>query len=98
MPQSSLNGVCVVHMMATMLMSYVSDLSFKDCGVAAKALTSRFDFLKDDGEVSYVNLFIAFWEMVYLLPLQECQQGAKEELPGKVVSKGVSLSRSNCAL
>ena len=44
----------MVQTLATMLMSYVSDPSLKHCGVAAKALISKFEFLKDgegDGEV-----------------------------------------------
>ena len=46
----------IVQTLSTMLMSYVSDPSLKLCGVAAKALVSKFSFLKDgegDGEVGY---------------------------------------------
>ena len=49
----------VVQTLATMLMSYISDPSLKHCGVVAKALTSKFDFLKDgegDGEVGYLHV------------------------------------------
>ena len=48
----------MVQTLATMLMLYVSDPSLKHCGVAAKALITTFDFLKDDEsdvEVSYMH-------------------------------------------
>ena len=39
--------------MSTMLMTYVSNPSLKYCGIVAKSLTAKFNFLKDgegDGE------------------------------------------------
>ena len=49
----------MVQTLSTMLMSYVSDPSLKLCGVVAKALVSKFSFLKDgegDGEVGYKHM------------------------------------------
>ena len=49
----------IVQTFSTMLMSSESDPSLKLCGVAAKALVSKFSFLKDgegDGEVGYKHV------------------------------------------
>ena len=46
----------VVQTMATMLMTYVSRPSMKDCNVVALSLVKKFPFLRDDeGEDGQVN-------------------------------------------
>ena len=47
--------------MATILMTYIQKPSLHYCGVVARALTEKYDFLKDDegdGEVSLICMQI----------------------------------------
>ena len=53
-----------------MLMSYVQKPSLHYCGVVAKALTDKCEFLKDnegDGEVSFANSVYAHFDDCTLL-------------------------------
>ena len=48
----------MVQTLATMLMTYNTKPLLNDCGKVAKALVTKFNFLKDDernGEVSMIN-------------------------------------------
>ena len=75
----------VVQTLATMLMTHVSHPSLKCCGIVAKALIEKFDFLKDgegDGDVSQMSndklslfffFILALLEMVCLLSVSKCQ-------------------------
>lgn len=47
----------MVQTLATMLMTFVSRPTLKDCGIVAQALISKYEFLKDDvgdGEVCII--------------------------------------------
>ena len=51
----------VVQTLATMLMTYISRPSLRDCGKVAEALISNYDFLRDDvGDGEVYLAFISF--------------------------------------
>ena len=51
----------VVQTMSTILMTYISKPSLRDCEIVAKALIDKFGFLRDgegDGDVSNIDFFL----------------------------------------
>ena len=61
----------VVQTMATMLMTYIQKPSLHYCGVVARALTEKYDFLKDDegdGEVSLPKICMHIFTVKYCSP------------------------------
>ena len=59
----------VVQTLATMLMTHIQRPSLQQCGIVAKALVGKYNFLKDDegdGEVSMQVACIPIWLAVHL--------------------------------
>ena len=47
----------IVQTLATMLMTYIQRPSLDHCGIVAKAFVTKYEFLKEGGELSYIPLY-----------------------------------------